>query len=143
MKFPNTNVDDCLLSHCEFARQRSSLGSLDRIAKVVSCLAADFSTCSRDAPLVLGTIQDDADDIEDLPLLRIVICMGQNLSRYIPGTQNVSLGGSETPSDDAKDSLALFTDLLDHLLPHQCEALLYKRRLWTFITPSRLAVWYG
>ena len=126
MKFPNTTVDDCLLSHCEFARQRSSLGSLDRIAKAISCLAADFSTCSRGAPLVLGTIQDDADDVENLPLLRTVIRMGQNLSRYIPGTQNVYLGGSETPSDDAKDSLALFTDLIDHLLPHQCEVLLYK-----------------
>jgi glycerophosphodiester phosphodiesterase len=126
-KFPNTNVDKNWLSQCEFASQRSSLESLDRIDKAISCLVADFSACSRGAPLGLGTIQNDAADVEDLPLHRMIIRMGQNLSRYIPGAQNVYLGRSKMIHfDDAQDSLALFTDHLDHLLAHQYEALLHK-----------------
>jgi glycerophosphodiester phosphodiesterase len=126
-RFLITNVDDCMLYQCEFAGQCRSIEILDRIDKAIVCLDADFSTRSGGAPLVLGTIHNDGFDVEDLPFHRILIRMGQNLSRHIPSTQNVHLEGSEmTPSNDAKDSVALFTDLLDRLLPHQYQSLFHK-----------------
>jgi glycerophosphodiester phosphodiesterase len=75
-RLPITNVDDCMLYQCEFAGQYRSIEILDRIDKTIVRLDADFSTRSRGASFILGTIQSDGSDVEDLPFHRIVIRIG-------------------------------------------------------------------
>ncbi len=118
------NVDDCMFDQCEFAGQCRSIKTLDLMDKAIAGLDADFSTPLREVPLVLGMIENSGSDFENLPFHRIVIRMGQNLSRSILST---SLEDPEVTSpDNATDSLALFTDLLDRLPPHQYRVLLHK-----------------
>lgn len=127
MKRLTINFDDSLLYQCEFTRQCCSIKILDGIGKVIVYLDAGLSARSRAAPLVLRTFQKDAPDVESRTFHRIVIRMGQNSSRGILSTRNMHHKDLETTlSDKAKDSLALFTVLLDNLLPQHAQSLLHK-----------------
>jgi hypothetical protein len=68
-----------------------------------------------------------ASDIEDHPFHRIVIRIGQNMSRYSLGTQDAYLKSpGMSPSDDAEDPLMLLSNILDRQLLHQNPSLLHK-----------------
>ncbi|KAH6673062.1 putative glycerophosphocholine phosphodiesterase Gde1 [Halenospora varia] len=89
----------------------------------------------------LGTMHNDSSEAKDTCLHRFVFYMGQNASHQRRNQMVDVEASGTTPKVGAEDSLSLFRDLLDLLLPNQRQILL---RQDTFgRSPLHYAAQYG